>query len=302
VYNSLTIFTCSIYPDVTRIWYHCLQRALMGKNVPVVIYDSGGLLDSRYYPGAKIINYPNEQHGKKVDHFIKYNLETDIFYLTDDDAFLTSGEVLPYGIHWLQADEKNAIVSYKPRLWWSFTINGQEFPTMGSYSLLVKASVIKKHSLSFEIRKTERKEIRKGGGYYDTADFINEYLLQQKYAIDIAPIELRDAVPSFFGTSSAMMSYYHTRWFSKKRKLISREGIEKLMVTDRTALMRALSIVFVSRIYKTLFTESLVYDHFLSLEEIDMLINKRGSDDLQQVFKDTVRNFSQIEKQIQTLS
>jgi hypothetical protein len=299
--KSLTIFTCSIYPDVTRIWYYCLLKSLRGKQVPVVIYDSGGLLNPTDYPGAKIVRYPNEQHGKKIDHFIKHHLHTDLFYLTDDDAFLTSGEVLPYGIHWLEADEKNAIVSYKPRLWWSFIISGQEFPTMGSYSLLVKVSVIKKYSLSFEIRKTERKEIRKGGGYYDTADFINEYLLQQKYAIDIAPIELRDAVPSFFGTSSAMMSYYHTRWFSKKRKLISRERIEKLLVTDRTALMRALSIVFVSRIYKTLFTESLVYDHFLSLEEIETLISTKASNDQKQVLNDTVQNFLQIEQRILTL-
>jgi len=273
----------------------------MGQHVPVVIYDSGGLLDSRYYPGAKIIKYPNEQHGKKIDHFIKHNLETDIFYLTDDDAFLTSGDVLPYGINWLETDEKNAIVSYKPRLWWSFTINGQEFPTMGSYSLLIKAPVIKKYELSFQSKRTEKPEIRKGSGYYDTADFINEYLLKEGYAVDIATEEIRNAVPTFFGTSSAMMSYYRARWFSKKRKLINRARIESMVVADRMSLMRALSIVFVSRIYKTLFTEPLVYDLFLSLEEIETLISTKASNDQKQALNDTVQNFLQIEQRILNL-
>ena len=296
----LTIFTCSIYPDVTRIWYYCLVKSLQGKQVPVVIYDSSGLLNPIYYPGAKIVRYPNEQHGKKIDDFIKHHLKTDFFYLTDDDAFLTSGEVLPYGLNWLEAGEMNAIVSYKPRLWWSFEVNGKEFPTMGSYSLLVKARVVRKYELSFQSKRTERPEIRKGTGYYDTADFVNEYLLKEGYAINIAPEDIRNAVPTFFGTSSAMLSYYQTRWFSKKRKLISRRLMETRLVADPTSLMRALSIVFVSKIYETIFSDSLVYDQFLSLEEVENLVTTKASANQKKVLNDTVRNFSQIEQQILT--
>ena len=296
----LTIFTCSIYPDVTRIWYYCLVKSLQGKQVPVVIYDSSGLLNPIYYPGAKIVRYPNEQHGKKIDDFIKHHLKTDFFYLTDDYAFLTSGEVLPYGLNWLEAGEMNAIVSYKPRLWWSFEVNGKEFPTMGSYSLLVKARVVRKYELSFQSKRTERPEIRKGTGYYDTADFVNEYLLKEGYAINIAPEDIRNAVPTFFGTSSAMLSYYQTRWFSKKRKLISRRLMETRLVADPTSLMRALSIVFVSKIYETIFSDSLVYDQFLSLEEVENLVTTKASANQKKVLNDTVRNFSQIEQQILT--
>lgn len=296
--QSLTILTCSIYPDVTRIWYYCLLNSLQGKQVPVVIYDSSGLLNPIYYPGAKIVRYPNEQHGKKIDHFIKHHLKTDFFYLTDDDAFLTSGEVLPYGVNWLEAGEMNAIVSYKPRLWWSFNIHGKEFPTMGSYSLLIKAPVIKKYELSFQSRRTERSEIRNGSGYYDTADYINEYLLKEGYAIDIAPEQIRNAVPTFFGTSSAMISYYRAAWFSKRRKLVSRDRIESMLLSDRMALMRGLSIVFVSKIYLALFHEPPIYHHFLSLGNLRELITDRGNHEQGEVFKETVENFTEIERMI----
>ncbi len=296
--QALTIFTCSIYPDVTRIWFYCLKKVLKGENIPIVIYDSSGLLKTEYFPGATLIRFPNVQHGTKIDHFIKHNLKTDLFFLCDDDAFLLSTEPIDYALKWLQQDPKNAIVSLKPRLWWIIKVGDQEYPTMGSYALFVKSSLIKKHGLSFEAKKTDRPEIRNGSGYYDTADYINEYFAKEGYPISIAPEELRNKVPTFFGTSSAMMAYYTKRWFSKQRKRRSAEEIKTMMLRDTTALQRAISIAFVSRIHASLFSESMIYCDFLTMENIESIVRESGNLEYETLFADTTKSFEVIEASI----
>ena len=39
-----TVFTCSIYPDLTRVWYPFARRVLDPEQVNVVIYDCGNRL------------------------------------------------------------------------------------------------------------------------------------------------------------------------------------------------------------------------------------------------------------------
>lgn len=295
--QPLTFFTCSIYPDVTRIWFHCVRKVL-GDEARIVIYDSSGLLQQGFFPGAMLVPIKNVQHGTKIDHFIRSHLKTDLFFLMDDDAFLLARSPVDYALDWLNKDQRHAIVSFKPRLWWSIKIDEREFPTMGSYALAVNATIIREHKLSFESKRTDRKDIRNGTGYYDTADYLNEYLLKDGYAIEIAPSELREKVPTFFGTSSAMMAFYNSRWFSKRRRRKSREEIEKVICEDPISLQRAISVAYVSRIYRQLFREPLVYDDFIGVGEIDSIVAKAGKLNFDKLLVNAKQDFDEIERSI----
>ena len=298
--SELTIFTCSIYPDVTRIWFHCLKKVLR-QDRAVVIYDSSGLLEPKYFPGAKIILHPNVEHGKKIDHFVSNHLETKYFLLLDDDAFLTSSHVIDVGLEWIADSADNVIFSFKPRPWWSIKVNGVDHLAMGSYALLVKAFPLIDNKLSFSSQKTNRKEIRNGSGYYDTADFINEYLLKQGYAIRIAPPELMDLVPTFFGTSSGFLGLYRNSFFSKRMKKRGADEIKRFVMNNTYNLQRAASLIFVNHIYRQVFGEDALYKDFMSLEHLEKIVIESGKQDFILFFIETIRKYRVIEEQILTI-
>ena len=63
-----TVFTCSIYPDLTRVWYHFVRRYTDASDVETVIYDCGSRLEQGHFPDARIVTHPNTDHGTKIDH------------------------------------------------------------------------------------------------------------------------------------------------------------------------------------------------------------------------------------------
>ena len=81
-----TVFTCSIYPDLTRVWYHFVRRYTDPSAVTTVIYDCGSRLRAEHFPGARIVRHRNVEHGIKIDHCVRETVETPLLFLSDDDT------------------------------------------------------------------------------------------------------------------------------------------------------------------------------------------------------------------------
>lgn len=299
--KKLSIFTCSIYPDLTRIWYHCLSNIFTNLDCSIYIYDSSGLLEKQNFPKAKIIKIPNIEHGKKINHFIKKELKTDLMFLIDDDAFFTSELAITYGKKWLNISEKNAIISYKPRPWWNLKVNNVNYTPMGSYALMIKIAPIKKNKLSFASKPTKNKEIRNGTGYYDTGDYINQCLLQQGFQIKIADLPYQEMIPTFFGTSSGFLCFYKKRFWAKKRKKISDESIKNVVLTDTYNLQRAISITFAQDIYNKIFQSPPIYNDFLSIEALEKLVLQSNNKNFIDFYFTSILKHNKIKTKILSL-
>ena len=65
--SDLRVFTCSVYPDLTRVWYQVLVRTFDGTPPDTLIFDCGGGLREADFPGATIRRVPNWDHGRKID-------------------------------------------------------------------------------------------------------------------------------------------------------------------------------------------------------------------------------------------
>jgi hypothetical protein len=250
--------------NLSIIWYFCISNIFEDDTPPIFIYDSSGLLKSDNFPLATIIKFPNLEHGEKIDHFLRIHCKSKYCLLIDDDAFLLNKNALIHGLNWLMQDNKNAFYSYKPRDWWKFNINGEQFCPMGSYALLFKPEIISNHNLSFKTVPTKNKLIREGSGYYDTADFIQETLIKLGFFINIGEEKIQSMIPTFYGTSSGFLSFYKKKFFSKKYKRDSIKNINKLLKIDFNNLLRGYSVATTIEIYEKLFKCEATYADFLS--------------------------------------
>lgn len=61
----ITIFTCSIFPQLTRVWFHNIRKRI-GLEYEIEIYDCSGRLPADWVKGAKVVKFPNLEHGKKL--------------------------------------------------------------------------------------------------------------------------------------------------------------------------------------------------------------------------------------------
>lgn len=147
-----TLLTFSVYPDLTRIWYH-LARKHLGPDPRIVIVDCCGLLQKALFPEAQVIRFWNFSHSRKIDYFIRYVINTRHVWLCDDDVMFVNPEVSERA-HRLLSQGQVAAVSLAPR-GWSLTVDGREERGMGSYCLLFDREVFVSEGLSFSPVKTE---------------------------------------------------------------------------------------------------------------------------------------------------
>jgi hypothetical protein len=265
-----TVFTCSIYPDLTRVWYHFVRRYTDPREVKTVIYDCGSRLDARFFPDARIVRYANTDHGRKIDHSIRSTVDTPLLFLTDDDSFMVSDEAEPYAAQALLADDGAAALSFKPRDWWTFEIDGQAYPVMGSYSLVFKPKIFRAEGLSFRTHPTEDPRIRNGSGYYDTADFANEQLIRRGYRVLVPDGGVRACmVRSYSAVSSGFVNFARRRWWTGDYRLTRpRAEWAEAIRADVRALEWACGVAATIELYETLFSEPPRFGDFFTYDDL----------------------------------
>jgi hypothetical protein len=265
-----TVFTCSIYPDLTRVWYHFVRRYTDPSAVTTVIYDCGSRLRAEHFPGARIVRHRNVEHGIKIDHCVRETVETPLLFLSDDDTFILSEKTEPRAASALMDDERAAAFSYKPRGWWEWEIGAERHPVMGSYSLVFKPEIFRSEELSFKSRPTKDPRIGNDRGYYDTADWANEQLLNRGYRVVTIPDDERNGLlRSYSAVSSGFVNFARRRWFRDGYVLAtSRDALETKLRASKRELERACGVAAARLLYRGIFDEPPAFDDFIDYDEL----------------------------------
>ena len=206
------LFTMNILPPMMTVWYHIVRKHL-GDKVDVVIFDSSGNLDPTEFPGARVQKFLNIYAATKSDIFLrKIAKNRRVGWICDDDMFPIDPRMLDVMKREF-ADENTAAVSFRPRDWWHFEINGKSYEPMSSYCTAFNRKILveKEHlSLGPTNGNTHPSHIGKLPGRYDTCDKANELLIQKGYRCFITPEEERKQyLTGFSGVSGAVMLLYH---------------------------------------------------------------------------------------------
>ncbi len=270
---KLTIFTSSIFPDVTRVWYYFINKCIDFEDTTVAIYDCGARLKSEHFFLAEIFKFPNIEHGKKIDNFITCSCATPFLFICDDDAFVLDRTVIESALKYMENNSNCAAYSFKFRDWWSFKFNNKQYYPMGSYAVIINVNIIKNEMLSMATKRTDNDAIRRGTGYYDTSDYACEQLIRKGYEIKIAPARDRKLLPAFYGTSSGFRSLTKKVLFSShftcKRHP---QKITQKLKADSYHYQRACAVAAVKTIYKKLFSESPRLKHFFTLSDLEFIL------------------------------
>lgn len=292
-----TVFTCSIYPDLTRVWYHFARRYAAAPEFTTLIYDCGSRLESEDFAGARLLRHRNLEHGRKIDHCIKRNIKTETVFLTDDDAFLLHPQAAMQAIELLRTDPQRAVYSYKPRDWWNFEIDGKSYPVMGSYALFFKPDIVRREKLSFRTQRTTDPKIRRGEGYYDTGDYLNEQLIRRGYEILTADKETRGHLRSYSAVSSGFVNFARRGWFTRKYYLTqTREVWADKIRRHAPTLERACGVAATIVLYRTLFDSEPLFTDFFTYSDLHSLAAEADTPEKRKTAQEMVRGYENLLK------
>jgi len=209
------LFTMNIMPPMMTVWYHLVQKNL-GDTVDVTIFDCSGTLKKSDFPKARVQKYINVYAATKSDEFL-YHIakQRKIGWVCDDDMFILSNTCLDV-INDTFKDPNTASLSFRPRNWWHFAIDGKEYEPSSSYSIVINRDIYcDKEKLSLSPCNGNNhavshigKEVKR----YDTFDHANEQLIRKGYTCAIVPEDKRNKlVTGFSGVSSAVMLLWYFR-------------------------------------------------------------------------------------------
>lgn len=207
------LFTMNILPPLATLWYHFARRNL-GNGVDIVIFDCSGQLHARDFPGARVQKFLNFYAATKSDEFLRHIARhRRIGWICDDDMFPMSPKMLEV-IRSEFAVPNTVSVSFRPRDWWHFEINGKSFEPSSSYCTAFNREIlIERENLSLAPAggNLHPTDIGKPPLRYDTFDKANEILLRKGYRCFIVPEHARrEVLTGFSGMSGAVMllSYF----------------------------------------------------------------------------------------------
>lgn len=91
----VTVFTCTIYPDLARIWHACVRRSFPADEAVIEIFQDSDehRLDERWLPGARLLRRTparREFHEAYNDALARVEtpylafVDTDVFWITPD--------------------------------------------------------------------------------------------------------------------------------------------------------------------------------------------------------------------------
>ena len=205
----------NILPPMMTVWYHFVRKNL-GDSVDVTIFDCSGKLNPHDFPHARVQKFLNLYAATKSDEFL-YHIAGNrkIGWICDDDMFPMSHGMLDL-LEREFKDLKTASVSFRPRDWWHFEIDGKSYEPSSSYCIAFNRSIFceKEHlSLAPADGNSHPSHIGKPVKRYDTFDKANETLIRKGYRCAIIPKEERDQyIAGFSGISGAVMllNYFKT--------------------------------------------------------------------------------------------
>lgn len=243
------LFTMNILPPMMAVWHHCARKHL-GGSVDVVIFDCSGELDPAAFPGARVQKFLNFYAATKSEEFLyRIAKKRRIGWLCDDDVFFVSNEAVGAVLREL-AVPNTASVSFRPRTWWHFEIDGKKAWPSGSYCIAFHREIFcdrEKLSLKPSGGNAHPANLGKPPLRYDTGDKANEILLQKGYRCFIVPKEEEPRfITGFSGMSGAVMLLRHFKsadetldWF---RSVPSRAWSGNVIFGTFSALLAARTI------------------------------------------------------------
>ncbi|MSR87472.1 hypothetical protein EXS70_04895 [Candidatus Peribacteria bacterium] len=212
VSDKPALFTMNILPPMMTVWHHCVKKYL-GDSVDTVIFDCSGELIASEFPGARVQKFLNFYAATKSQEFLDHIAKNrKISWLCDDDMFIIS----PAAVELVQRElavPNTASLSFRPRNWWHFEINGTSHAPSGSYCLALNREIVcdKEHiSLAPANGNEHPSDMGKPPKRYDTFDKANEVLLTKGYRCAVVPETEQDKyVTGFSGMSGTVMLLRH---------------------------------------------------------------------------------------------
>jgi len=205
----------NILPPMAYVWYHFAEKNL-GDRVGKVLFDCSGKLNPKDFPNMRVQKFLNFYAATKSDEFL-YHIATHrkIGWICDDDMFPMSPKMLDVLEREL-ADDKTASVSFRPRNWWHYDIDGKEYEVSSSYCTAINREIFcKKEKLSLAPANFNNhpSHIGKPPVRYDTFDKANEILIRKGYRCYVVPEQERNEyLTGFSGMSGAviLLHYFKT--------------------------------------------------------------------------------------------
>ncbi|MFH1671005.1 MAG: hypothetical protein ABIA92_05490 [Patescibacteria group bacterium] len=214
--NKPALFTMNILPPMMTVWYH-LATKYLGDRVDITIFDSSGALDPKEFPKARIHKFMNFYAATKSEEFLRHIAKNrKIGWICDDDMFLLDSGAVDIVEREL-ADSNTATVSFRPRVWWEFDIDGKRIQPSSSYCIAFNRELVfEKENLHLcpADGNTHPGKIKQPSRY-DTFDKANEELLKKGYRCYIVPEGEREKYyAGFSGLSGPVMLL----WYFKKKE------------------------------------------------------------------------------------
>lgn len=270
--TRLHVFTCSVYPDLTRVWYQVLSRTFDGSPPPALVFDCGGGLARAPLGTAQVQGMPNWEHGRKIDVALRELEAAEFVLVLDDDVFLLSDAVLRRGLAAFEADLRMAAYTFHSRDWWKLPAGAELHVPMGSYALLVRPALIRREGLSFRTHRTDDTTVRNGSGYWDTADYCQKELLERGYTVGYAPEGDRLDVPTFFGTSGGFLTFARRALLSRRYvRRWRRSRAEEALLADVYSYQRGCAMAAVIDAFRGLLPGEPAFSDWFSEDELRSL-------------------------------
>ncbi len=264
----------SISEKQARLWLYFCQKFLPNNQWDFLIVDCAGDMNPENFQGAQVVRFLNFSHGFKIDFFLRRILKHKLVFIGDDDKYLISE--INQCVDQFSKDEKAAVVSFCPRVYYRLRFGNEEFSAMGSYSLIIKRRIFLDNKLSFRpVNKisTRRFFYKEKPGYkrnlkFDTGDFANEQLIAMGYKIIFAN---ENTVVGFDGLSQTRILLL----FCGKEKIAAMLASADKYRSDGAGanLRRAYGIAKVDYLFSNIFHEEPELNKGFSEQELRFLVN-----------------------------
>jgi hypothetical protein len=139
--RDLTVFTSTVYADVARLWYACVQRSFPEAKVEIFWDSEQPVPDASLFPGATFIRRAPERrdyHEAYDDALAR--CATPYLAFTDTDVFWTCRDFWPRLRDELERDDRLAAVS---------CISRSDRPSHGTFAVILKPGIYRGVRASF---------------------------------------------------------------------------------------------------------------------------------------------------------
>lgn len=275
-----TLITCSVYPDLTRLWYWFASRNTDPARVDILILDCGAGLRHDRFPRARIRRYPNVEHGMKLDAAARMTATEFVFFM-DDDAFPLSPDLEPWGASSLATEPSAFACTFLPSDTWTMRVGDAEYRAMGSYAVMIRRDAIVASGLSLASRGTVDTSVNNAAGYWDTTEWFQHEMLREGGRLIYAPDEHKERLPTFFAASTAYVSLARTRSILARVMAggIRRRALENFS-SSKQRLHRTITLSGVIEAYRRVFREEPQFSAWPDLEELVVKIGEMPASDL----------------------